>query len=127
MVMGRITMLKILNQPFPLVSKTESRVIIALAFGAFIFLFLFIFRPFGLHQLDAKHLAFAALFYGSICFIVLIVCLIFIRKLAPSLFVETKWTVGKDILLNKWLTLAGPAANFIFTSFFFNFPLHAGP
>jgi hypothetical protein len=117
-------MFKILNQPFPLAVKIESRVI-ALTFGAFVFLFLFIFRPFGLQHFETKRLAFAAFYYGLICFVVLILCLILIRKLTPSLFEENKWTVWKDILHNGWLTLVGATANIIFTHYYFDVPINA--
>jgi hypothetical protein len=118
-------MFKILKQPFPLVVKTGSRVIIALTFGTFVFLFLFIFRPFGLQHFETRPLAVAAFYYGLTCFVVLIVCLILIRKFIPSLFVENKWTVWKDIVHNVWLTLVGTAANIMFTHFYFDIPLNA--
>ncbi len=70
---------------------------LALFFGAFVFLFLFIFRPFSLPQANAG-LFLVALGYGLVCTFTMAVLNMLVPAVAGGFFNEARWTVGREIL-----------------------------
>lgn len=76
-------------------------------FGAFVFLFLFFFRPFGLSNLPNTEVLLEASFgFGFITFAAIFFTNWLFPKLLPFLFQEDYWTVLKEItLLSATMTL----------------------
>ena len=91
----------------------------SLAFGIFVFLFLFIFHPFGLERTSAGRMAKIASYYGVLCFLILLIALLVIPRLFPGAFQECKWTVWKEILHIIACTLAVSVGNIIFSHLYF--------
>ncbi|MES1159610.1 MAG: LytTR family DNA-binding domain-containing protein, partial [Bacteroidota bacterium] len=112
-------MYSLLLQPFPKSGQAGSRILTALFFGLFVFLFLLIFRPFGLQEMRTASLAQAAFLYGLVCILVLLGGLLFLPRLFPSLFAEQGWTVWKEILHITGCVLAVTAGNILFTHYYF--------
>ena len=72
----------------------------ALLFGVFVFVFLLIFMPFGLHTVGGE-LAFMALGYAAVCTGIMWLLNLGVPRLAPSLFSESSWNMGRQLL---WTT-----------------------
>lgn len=107
-------LLSFLNKPYPLIEGNKNKLIVSLAFGFFIFLFLYIFKPFGLSTFTPQKVLYSALALGGITFGIICINLLFLHKIFPSFFNEERWTVGKEILITLiHISLIG-LGNFIF-------------
>jgi len=113
-------MLELLRQPFPFSTQTGQRLRTALLFGLFVFLFLFIFRPFGMGAMGTRQLALATFLYGVVCFTVLTAWFLLLPLLFPGIFRESAWTVWKEILHSMACVLAVCAGNILFTHYYFH-------
>lgn len=83
----------------------------SLLFGAFVCLFLALFRPFGLDGIGERIWP-IALGYGAVCSAIMLVMNTLVPLGWPSFFDEERWTVGREIgwsLLNVLLIGAGNA------------------
>jgi DNA-binding LytR/AlgR family response regulator len=112
-------MLRILQQPFPRNNHAARVIKTALAIGSFVFIFLFVFRPFGLQEMGTKPLAAAVFFYGLLCFLILAGYFLIIPHLFSRVYEESGWTVWKEILHTIVCILAVSAGNIAFTHFYF--------
>lgn len=87
-----------------------------LAFGSFIFLFLFLFKPFGLFQLEPAKQLFITLGFGIITAFVLIV----FKFLIEPVIIMENWTIGKNIIWDIVIASSIGAANYIYICIIFN-------
>src|SRR6185436_19095113 len=116
----------ILDQPFPLSIKFSRRVLIAACFGAFVTLFLFVFKPFNLDNLDPDWFAFCAIIYGLMTFSCIVIMAGFVPLIFPGSFLEEKWTVRKEILFTTTTVFIIGLVNFILSHFLVGSPLTLG-
>ena len=107
-------MLAFLRKPFPV--RDSSRRVFRTAFliGLFVFLFLHIFRPFGISEIE-NLVWFATGGYGFITFLSILIVEFGGRELAPSVFNEDKWTVGKEIINVMIVILIVATGNYLFS------------
>jgi hypothetical protein len=110
---------RFLLQPYPLQEAGTKRVLTAILFGLFIFLFLYLFRPFGLHELPFNEAPFIIVGYGAICTGVILFNHFILPTFFPFLRDETRWNVLKEILMTLWTISAIGIANMIYTNYFF--------
>jgi DNA-binding LytR/AlgR family response regulator len=94
-----MSLIKKLKQPFPYESSLRYHIGVACFFGIFIFLFILLFKPFGLAEYPNKKLVFISLGYGLVTFLSIIVFNRLFPFLFPKYFNEQCWTTGKQILL----------------------------
>lgn len=89
-------MRSLLSRPYRLANIGPAARRNALVFGTFIFLFLFLFKPFGLSNYPGA-LWMVALGYGAACSIVMVLLNGFVPLAMPKFFSEERWTVGHQI------------------------------
>jgi hypothetical protein len=77
-------------------------------FGFMVFMFLFVFKPFGLAQLGDK-LLIATIGYGAVTSVVMLLVNVALMPVMPAFFSEENWTVGRELL---WT-----AVNILFIAF----------
>ena len=94
-------MIKLLTKKYPIELPLVERIKHATLIGLFVFLFIYIFQPFGLFLLD-KNLFLVSLGYGFVSFISVFMLNVLFVQLFPKMFSDEKWTVGKQII---WLSL----------------------
>jgi hypothetical protein len=89
---------RVLKEAYPFNNSKKKDFISAFLFGLFVFLFLFIFQPFGLsnYQDETKTLELAG--YGLVTFILLFSSNRFFSLAFPVWFSKASWTVGKNII-----------------------------
>ncbi len=87
-------LVKILKQPLPLNLSIVNIIIASVTFGAFVFFFLIIFKPFGLQVLSGKALITVTSGYGFVTTGYLTIHSLII----VVILTEKNWTVGKEIL-----------------------------
>lgn len=91
--------MNIFNRKFPCDTSFKSHFIRAVAFGIFVLLFLWIFKPFHLDTLPAGRLFFVCSMYGLAVFATLITTALVLPWIFSSYFNEERWTTGRQILL----------------------------
>jgi hypothetical protein len=102
------------KKPFMFPSGVFPRIVIALTFGLFVFLFLRIFLPYGLSEIPVNKTAYIS-WYGIFTTLV-ISCWLFIAPLvSPGIYDIKNFTIGKYILLCFGNTLLVNIANWIYT------------
>jgi len=88
--------IKSLNKPYPLDLSFKKRWLNCLWFSVFVFLFLILFQPFGLHRIVGEHI-WVALGYAGVCFFVMAFLNIAVFASFPGFFAETNWTALKEL------------------------------
>lgn len=112
-------LLNFLKQPYPFDDYKERshlrKVVIAVAQGAFIALFLIIFEPFGISNWnnDPNKVNYLVGFGVVTTLVDLLHCFVTV-PLFPSVFTDTKWTVGKQILNTCFLILLIAIGNSVY-------------
>jgi hypothetical protein len=106
---------KFLKSPFPFAENLYRKWGIILGVGFFVWLFLKIFQPFGLYDLEMTHKDLFFIGYGVLSSLVLFIMFYVFPKLFPAAFSERNWTLGKHLLwLMVMLFLIG-MGNFIYS------------
>lgn len=114
-----LKLIKKLKAPFPIaVNKWPTIISISLT----VFIILLIFKPFGLSNANSPVIYLILAGYGFITFIVLVINLFFLEGLFKRFFIDSKWTVIKEIVWILWLIISIGIANVFYTHYFFNYP-----
>ncbi len=90
-----------LNRPFPMLDNPIPRVLVPVFFGLFVFLFLFLFQPFGVHEVVSGKLVHLVNF-GVVTTIIMLANYFVLPVLFKSFFDPDKWTVLKNIVFIFW-------------------------
>jgi len=106
----------ILKKPHPLDFYIVKNIFGSVAFGAFVFFFLFIFKPFGLQVLSGKDLITITCGYGLVTTVYLIIHLFIIGYFLH----EKNWTVGKDIINTLIIIVMIGLCNYIYHAIYFS-------
>jgi len=107
---------EIFTKPHPLGLNIVRNIIGSIALGAFIFLFLYIFKPFGLEVLSGKELVKLTCGYGLVTTTYLIIHWFII----VFLFREKIWTVWKDIANTLIIIAMIGLCNYVYHSIYFS-------
>lgn len=121
-----ITWLNILKRPYPLVSSVKSKLIWSASFGVYVFLFLVIFRPYGLDTFGPWLIVLYAFAFGGITLGTMLFNLIFLPRIFPDFFDEERWTTGREIFITLVHIFLIGAVNFIFVQVVFDRPNSLG-
>jgi hypothetical protein len=114
--------LNFLFQPYPL-TPNSGIVRMAVIYGTFVFLFLFLFQPFGLATNQTLWLLSTAATYGLITFSTTLLSILGTRKLAPNFFRESKWTFARELTMTMIVVLLIGVFNLLYSDYKFNFGL----
>jgi hypothetical protein len=109
-------MLRSLKKPYGETETNRTKLLAILAFGLFIFLFLYFFKPFGLSQLKQLQQVFITLGFGLVTSFVLLV----FKFLIEPVVVYGKWTLGKNILWDILIASSIGSANYFYLCIVFN-------
>jgi hypothetical protein len=102
-----------MNQPYPL---TGNRWTTILSISIFVGWFIVVFQPFGISGNNNLHTILFCLGYGFVTLFTLIIDLFLIPLLFPSLFVNRRWTVLKQIVWLLFILFSIGLGNFTYTS-----------
>lgn len=86
-----------LNKPYPLISDIKIKILISVAFGLFVFLFLLVFQPFGIPDIDSYKLLILS-GYGFVTCFVLFINYLVLPLLFRKYFQEDLWVIKSEIL-----------------------------
>lgn len=121
---SQLSLSALFQRPFPIVAELPaSSLRTALAFGAFVTLFLTIFPPFGLGGLPRPVFYIHTLGYGLLCSCIMLLNFFGAPRLFPTIFIEERWTVGKHIAFSLWNVISVALGNIVYTAFVFDSPI----
>jgi hypothetical protein len=106
-----------LNAPFPMPDFQKTKFLISGYFGIFIFIFLFVFRPFGLESFG-NQIIYVSLGYGIVTFLVLVLNQFSFSLILIKAKNDDNWTVGKNILINSWFFISIAIGNWFYDYLF---------
>lgn len=109
-------MLNQFKAPFPFFKSQKSKWIASFSVALFVYLFLLIFQPFELHQVN-NHKALFIGGYGIITFFVMTLVLVIFPILMPKIYNRDHWNVGKTILLISLQLLCISTLNWLYTNY----------
>ena len=100
-------MLKFLNSPFPAKYSTKENIIVAILVGTFVALFLFLFKPFGVEKqpINDFNPLLRYVGFGVVTFLGLIFIDNVIPRFFPEFFIESNYTVKKELAMNLLMIL----------------------
>lgn len=85
-----------LKKPYPFVADFKTKFMISFIFGLFIYLFLLVFQPFGIDNIESNKAIYLTGF-GFVTFSTLLFCLSILPLLFSVFFDLDKWNIGKEI------------------------------
>ena len=104
------------KRPYFTETSARYRLKHAALFGLFVFIFLFVFRPFGLGSLSVILLIVCAGF-GVVTFIAMVILNVFLPRLFTNFYKEEDWTLGKEMFQTALNIILIGCFNFLFFSF----------
>lgn len=87
----------LLSRPYHLHTSARYHARAALYFGGFVFLFLQVFKPFGLVHLSER-LPMLTMGYGAVCTGVMLLLNLGVPRLLPDWFSDAGWTVRRELI-----------------------------
>jgi hypothetical protein len=115
--------MNIFSQPFPHNTSLRSSLLTAVGFGAFISIFLLVFRPFELDKVPAMLLVKSSLIFGLVTFYCIFASNFFLNFFFPHIFSEEKWTTGKQIINMGGIVILVGLVNYLVSPMLFNIRL----
>ncbi len=106
------------RQPYRETGTRKGKILTIAAFGLFIFLFLFIFKPFGLYGLNTIQALFITLGFGAITAFLLVV----FKFLLEPFLARFSWTLGTHIIWDIVIATSIGVANYVYLSIIFDLP-----
>jgi len=95
----------VLKSPYPFEPSVFPLLLYGLGSGLFIWLFFVLLEPLGFSLLPVAPRRALFLGYGLVTFLGITLNGLLLPRLAPPLFREEKWTLGRQILWMGWVTL----------------------
>ncbi len=116
-----------LIQPYPFEKGWNSAFRTGLWAGAFVALFLYFFRPFGMQINRGEEWAYLKIcsFFGLVTLAVMLI-VSSLSVILPKIFDEEKWLVWKEMLFNIFFVGCVGAGNLLLAHFLWHVPLNAG-
>lgn len=108
-------MIEFLTKPYPYLTEPRERWLFTIGASIFVFLFLYVFRPFGINSLQCN-LLLGSIGYGGITFFSIASTTIVLPAVFPSWFKEEQWTVLKHVAIELSVLLLISIGNACFTS-----------
>lgn len=110
-----------LSKPYPLEERKWVQFKLALLFGAVVFLFLFLFNPFGIKD----NLLINASYAGALTFSAIIIDFAILFRLFPGYFKEEKWSIGREIVFTLIIITTIASLNILAGNIFWSVKLSA--
>jgi hypothetical protein len=96
--------------PFRRFEASKDRLVTILVFGLFIFLFLFVFKPFGMSSLEDNQQFFVSLGFGLVTTFMLFI----FKYLLEPVVTRSNWTLGKNLIWDFCIASSIGVANYFY-------------
>ena len=104
-----------LNRPFPFFESPGQRILVPFLFSVFIYVFLMVFQPFGLSEIEYRKPIFIAGFF-AITFLVMVFSYYLLPMIFHDVFNPDNWTVRKNIWFIFWQILTIGFFNWLYNA-----------
>jgi len=104
---------KYFNKPFPFVESKRDRILVSFLFSLFIFVFILIFQPFGIFNIQNFKILYILGYFG-ITFSVLLLSFFVAPLLFKTFFNFDNWTIGKNVIFIALQFLVITVLNWIY-------------
>lgn len=104
-----------LNRPFPFFESPGQRILVPFLFSVFIYVFLMVFQPFGLSEIEYRKPIFIAGFF-AITFLVMVFSYYLLPMILRDVFNPDNWTVRKNIWFIFWQILTIGFFNWLYNA-----------
>jgi hypothetical protein len=101
-----------LRKPYPV---SQNRWAITLGISLFISVFMILFQPFGLHNLESGEKSWMLAGYGGVTLLVLLIDIFILPLVFPLFFKEENWTVFREFLLLVWIVITIAMGNYLYS------------
>lgn len=102
-----------LLRPFPFVDSYRQAVSISLVIGVIVTLFLYVFKPFGIDELEPQYsiflVGYGLISFWSVYFAIRVMPLIF-----PKLYEESGWNILKNMINMTWILFIVSVFNWLY-------------
>ena len=105
-----------LQQPYPLWDNKLRKFYSSAGISIFVFLFLYVFKPFGLNHFEGAEDIVIFIGYGLVSFVLLILLQFVVPSLLPTVFTEERWMVYKEILFTLIIISCIGIGNMIYSA-----------
>jgi len=112
------SLIKYWNKPTVFIECKATRFLMSFLFGLFVFLFLYIFQPYGISNYPESVLI-KCLGYGLVTFVIMLVNSFLLPLLLPKMFNPNTFKVKNNVFISLWFLLSIAIGNWYFTSVFF--------
>ncbi len=106
-----------LNKPVPYECNYKKDFCLIFCVGIFVFLFLYLFEPFGISKSNINNKTIILFGFGLVTMAMLFVLTIIIPKVLPGLFNSNNWKVKNEIVLHIIIILFIAAGNLAYSYF----------
>lgn len=106
---------KVLHEPYPFDNSKKRTITTAIAFGAFVFLFLYFFQPFGLTNYHSDKKTLQLFGYGLVTTFCLLSNFILFNTLFEKWYNKQSWTVLKNIQYTIWVFFTIGSGNLLYS------------
>ena len=107
-----------INKPTAFIDDKSTQLLMSAFFGLFVFIFLYIFQPFGISKYPDTVLV-KCLGYGGVTFIVMLVNAFIMPLVIPKLFDNNTFKVKNNIIISTWFLFSISVANWFYTAYFY--------
>lgn len=108
-----------LNKPLPYVENNSIRFFMALFFGGFIFVFLWVFQPFGIGDYSGSALL-KSLGYGVVTFVIMLINSFLLPFLFPKIFDPNTFKIKHNYIVTIWFLISIAISNWLYASLIFS-------
>ncbi len=108
--------MSIFTKPYPISTSAKRKLIFALVFGLFVFLFLRFFQPFGINLWHPTYKTLRLLGYGLITTGMILFNSFVLEKFFSNWFKEENWKVWKEIVWTIWNVVVIGTLNLVYSS-----------
>lgn len=105
-----------LNKPYPLMENTNEKIWISVSFAVFIYLFLLLFQPFGVADIETSIPVYLLGFF-FVTLLVMLFSLLALPKIFPQVFEQEKWVIKKSILFYSIMVLCIGILNWFYHNY----------
>ena len=106
---------KVLHEPYPFDNSKKRTITTAIAFGAFVFMFLYFFQPFGLSNYNSDKKTLQLFGYGLVTTFCLLSNYILFSTLFKKWYNKQSWTVLKNIQYTIWVFFTIGSGNLLYS------------
>lgn len=112
-------MLVFLSRPYPINDSSAYKFRAAIVPAFLVFILLYVFRPFGLHQFPNSTLAGISAGYAGVTLLVVLLMLYVIPVMFKRVFDESKWTIFREIVFVLLIVFCIATANGYYSLYLF--------